>query len=169
MSTVAFTLACPAPFPASEMAAGLTLSGKSTIAKTSVSPKAKYNASNLPPADLKNYSTACRRLVPPSFATPFTPSVVKETCMRYLGIRNPPSRFLRKQKKPAHPGNKSPGQLALNSSFHFPLRRTTCVPSCLASHHTGSLLNDGGGLLRAHKYHIAKGCQTGSTSSQDPK
>src|SRR5262245_26357896 len=70
------------------MATALTLSGKSTIAKTSVSPKAKYNASNLPPADLKNCSAACRRLVPPSFATPFAPSFVKQTCMRYLGIKS---------------------------------------------------------------------------------
>src|SRR6266481_9701092 len=36
INTVALTLAWPAPFPASEMAAALTLSGKSTIAKTSV-------------------------------------------------------------------------------------------------------------------------------------
>src|SRR4029453_10716792 len=31
-------------------------------------------------------------------------------------------------KKPAHPGDKSPERLALNSHFHFPLRRTSCVP-----------------------------------------
>src|SRR5439155_20540045 len=42
------------------------LSGKSTTAKTSVSPKAKYNVSNLPPTVPKNCCTACRRLVPPS-------------------------------------------------------------------------------------------------------
>jgi hypothetical protein len=64
--------------------------GKSTIAKTSVSSKAKHKASNLPPADLKNCSAACRYLVPPSFARPFTSSFVKETCIRYLGMGNPP-------------------------------------------------------------------------------
>src|SRR5215510_13005306 len=32
------------------------------------------------------------------------------------------------QKKPAHPSDKSPEWLALNSPFHFPLRRTSCVP-----------------------------------------
>jgi hypothetical protein len=32
------------------------------------------------------------------------------------------------QKKPAHPGNKSPERLASNSPFHIPLRRTSCVP-----------------------------------------
>ncbi len=67
ISSVALTLAWPAPLPASEIAAALTLSGKSTIAKTSVSPKAKYNASNLPPADLKNCSAACLPLGAPVF------------------------------------------------------------------------------------------------------
>src|SRR5919106_3552009 len=86
ISTVALTLAWPAPFPASEIAAALTLSGKSTIAKTSVSPKAKYNASNFPPTDLKNCSATCFRLVPPSFARPIAPSLVKETCIRNLDI-----------------------------------------------------------------------------------
>src|SRR5215510_1236064 len=32
------------------------------------------------------------------------------------------------QKKPARPSDKSPEWLALNSPFHFPLRRTPCVP-----------------------------------------
>jgi len=64
--------------------------GKSTIAKTSVSSKAKHKASNLPPADLKNCSAACGYLVHPSFARPFTSSFVKETCIRYLGMGNPP-------------------------------------------------------------------------------
>ena len=32
------------------------------------------------------------------------------------------------QKKPAHPGNKSPERLALNSPFHIPLRRTFSIP-----------------------------------------
>src|SRR5229473_3543263 len=32
------------------------------------------------------------------------------------------------QQKPAHPGDKSPERLALNSPFHIPLRRTSCVP-----------------------------------------
>lgn len=41
--------------------------------------------------------------------------------------------------------------------------------SGLASRHIGSLLNGGGDLLQAHKYHIAKGVKTVSTLSQDPK
>src|SRR5215510_8895193 len=35
---------------------------------------------------------------------------------------------LASKKKPAHPSDKSPEWLALNSPFHFPLRRTSCVP-----------------------------------------
>lgn len=63
-------------------------------------------------------------------------------------------------KKPAHPGDKSPERLASNSPFHFPLRRTSCSPS-LASDHARSRLDDGGGLLRADKYHTRKVCQDG--------
>src|SRR5262245_30066339 len=36
--------------------------------------------------------------------------------------------FVASKKKPAHPSDKSPEWLALNSPFHFPLRRTSCVP-----------------------------------------
>jgi len=32
---------------------------------------------------------------------------------------------------------------------------------------TGSFLNDGGGLLGAHEYHMSKVCQADSISSQD--
>src|SRR5215831_16812799 len=35
---------------------------------------------------------------------------------------------LASQKKPAHPSDKLPEWLALNSPFHFPLRRTSYVP-----------------------------------------
>src|SRR5262244_3807170 len=35
--------------------------------------------------------------------------------------------FVASKKKPAHPSDKSPEWLALNSPFHFPLRRTSCV------------------------------------------
>jgi len=44
MSAVALTLAWPAPFPAIDIAAALRLLGKSTMAKTSVSPKAKIKS-----------------------------------------------------------------------------------------------------------------------------
>src|ERR1700740_1770911 len=81
-----FNIGLPCPVPASEVAATLTLLGKSTIAKTSVSPKAKYDASSLPPADLKNCSAACRRLVPPSLVSPVIPSLVKDTRIRNLDI-----------------------------------------------------------------------------------
>src|SRR5262245_60723256 len=40
----------------------------------------------------------------------------------------PIKRKLQETKKPAHPSDKSPEWLALNSPFHFPLRRTSCVP-----------------------------------------
>src|SRR5215831_10088058 len=36
--------------------------------------------------------------------------------------------FVASKKKPAHPSDKSREWLALNSPFHFPLRRTSCVP-----------------------------------------
>jgi len=62
------------------------------------------------------------------------------------------------QKKPAHPGKKLPERLALNSPFHIPLEERLAFFR-LASHHSGSLVNDGGGLLRTHKYHMEKGCQ----------
>jgi hypothetical protein len=62
------------------------------------------------------------------------------------------------KKKPAHPGDKSPERLASNSSIHFPSEERL-ASSGLASRHIGSLLNGGGDLLQAHKYHIAKGCQ----------
>src|SRR5215475_8036246 len=41
----------------------------------------------------------------------------------------PIKRKLQETKKPAHPSDKSPEWLALNSPFHFPLRRTSCVPT----------------------------------------
>jgi hypothetical protein len=44
MSTVALTLAWLAPFPAIDIAAALKLPGKSTMAKTSVSPKVKIKS-----------------------------------------------------------------------------------------------------------------------------
>src|SRR5262245_20526758 len=40
----------------------------------------------------------------------------------------PIKRKLQETKKPTHPSDKSPEWLALNSPFHFPLRRTSCVP-----------------------------------------
>ena len=58
-------------------------------------------------------------------------------------------------KRPAHPGNKSPERLALNSSIHVPLRETVCVSSS-ASDQARSLLNVGGGLLPDDEYHTRK-------------
>src|SRR5438552_1523797 len=40
----------------------------------------------------------------------------------------------------------------------FPPPRNSLCSSGLASHYAG-LLNDGGGWLRRHKYHIGKSCQ----------
>jgi hypothetical protein len=51
-----------------------------------------------------------------------------------------------------------PERLALNSCLHISLRGTVLFSS-LASDHVGSLLYDGGGLLRADKYHTKKVCQ----------
>ena len=51
-----------------------------------------------------------------------------------------------------------PEWLASNSSVHFPLRRTVCVPG-LASDHARSRHVDGGGLLPADEYHTGKTCQ----------
>ena len=39
--------------------------------------------------------------------------------------------------------------------------------SSLASHHSGSPVNDGGGLLRTHKYHMDEGCQEALFLPQD--
>jgi hypothetical protein len=46
-------------------------------------------------------------------------------------------------KKPAYPGDKSPGQLALTLLF-TPAPKNGFRPSGLVSHYTGSLLNNGG-------------------------
>jgi hypothetical protein len=91
----------------------------------SVSPKAKYKASNFPPADPKNFSTACRLLDPPSLARPFTPSCVKEACIRYLGLEN----LLSVYKKSQHPANHIAERLALYSSGTILLRGTKTFPS----------------------------------------
>src|SRR5919108_1547718 len=81
-----------------------------------------------------------------------------------------PSQHIREQfqiltiKKPAHPSNKSPERLALNSSFHTPFEeRLTFLWLGLTSY--GSLL-DGGGRLQAQKYHLPHSCQAGSISAQ---
>src|SRR5215471_10286344 len=67
-------------------------------------------------------------------------------------------------KKPAHPGNKSPERLALNSSFHTPSEeRLAFLWLGLTSH--GSLLV-GGGRLQAHQYHLPQSCQAGSISAR---
>ena len=68
-------------------------------------------------------------------------------------------------KKPAHPGDKLPERLALNSLFHTASEeRLAFLWLGLTSH--GSLL-DGAGRLRAHEYHMPKSCQAGSISAQD--
>jgi hypothetical protein len=71
INTVALTSTPPAAFAARESAAALTLSGRSAIVNTSVQPKAKYKASNVPPADPKNSSAACRRLDQPFLGKTF--------------------------------------------------------------------------------------------------
>jgi len=70
-------------------------------------------------------------------------------------------------KKPAHPGYKSPERLALNSHFHFPLRRTSCVPPVWPQIRLEAFFNDGGGSLQRHEYHMEKSCQVHALSVWD--
>src|ERR671918_334048 len=79
--------------------------------------------------------------------------------------------FIREQiqiltiKKTAHPGNKSPERLALNSPIHVPLRRTSCVPPVWPRITWKPFRWWGEALLRVHKYHMPKSCQAGSTAT----
>ena len=47
--------------------------------------------------------------------------------------------FVASKKKPAHPSDKSPEWLALNSPFHFPPPKNVLRSAGLASDHAGSL------------------------------
>src|SRR5580693_10037803 len=69
-STIALLAIIPLSLTARERAAALTLSGRSTITKQSISPSAKYIDSSLPPTSSRCFLTASRRAVPPSFARP---------------------------------------------------------------------------------------------------
>jgi hypothetical protein len=127
MSTVALMLAWPAPFPASEIAAALTLSGKSTIANTSVSPKAKIQRLQFATGRFKELLCCFPPFSPPVFCHTLC-TVLRQGNLHEI-FRHKKSSFqiFEKIEKPAHPGDKSPERLALNSPFHFPLRRTACV------------------------------------------
>src|SRR4030095_3602383 len=64
------------------------------------------------------------------------------------------------KKKPALPSDKNrQSRLALNSPFHFPLRKTPCVPPVWPHITWKPSRWWGEALLRVHKYHFAKSCQ----------
>ena len=73
-STVVRKDTAPLVLMAVTRAQALTLSGMSTMANTSVSPKAKYRHSSVPPIDLTSLSTTVRRPEAPSFTRPRAPS-----------------------------------------------------------------------------------------------
>src|SRR6266850_4717027 len=74
-----------------------------------------------------------------------------------------PCNWFEGTKRPAHTRNKSPERLALNSPFRIPLRGTCGVPLVWPHITPEAFSMTGGGLLRAHKYHMPKSCQ------EDPK
>jgi hypothetical protein len=90
----------------------------------------KYKLSKRASWCFKSSRTAAALLAPPSSISRFAASC-----------------WSLETKKPANPGNGSPERPALNSFFSYPPLRNGLCPYGLASHYSGSLLNDGGRLV----------------------
>jgi hypothetical protein len=71
------------------------------------------------------------------------------------------------QKKTAHPGKKLPERLALKLSFSYPPPKNVLRSSGLASHYSGSPVNDWGRLLTNAQISLGERLSRSSISPQD--